>query len=83
MSEKKGATNAGVPRGDKRSDLRKVPIRLSYSSDEDSDYNSEAEGCHVNINIKMKINPNFKDNKVNLIFASWVPGESLPSSIES
>ncbi len=65
MSEKKqSSTSAGVPRGDKRSGLRKVPIRLCYSSDEDSDYDSEAEGNHVTI--KVKIDPNVKDDKSNL-----------------
>ena len=64
MSEKKRSTNAGVPRGDKRSSLKKIPIRLCYSSDEDSEYNMDAEGSYVNI--KVKIDPNGKDNKSNL-----------------
>ena len=64
MSEKKGSTNSSVPRGDKRSGLKKVPIRLCYSSDEDSDYDPEAEGSYATI--KVKIDPNLKDDKTNL-----------------
>ena len=54
----KGSTNSGVLRGDKRSGLKKVPIRLCYSSDEGSDDDSDAEGSYVNI--KVKIDPNLK-----------------------
>ncbi len=64
MSEKTGSTNSGVPRGDQRSGLKKVPIRLCYSSDEGSDDDSDAEGSHVEI--KVKIDPNLKDDKSNL-----------------
>ena len=64
MSGKKGSTNANVPKGDKRSGLKRILIRLWYSSNEDSEYETDAKGSYVNI--KVKINPNGKDDKSNL-----------------